>query len=308
MGSEVGSTGITPEQKAGLAAGAVLAVAGLAYGMMRRRKKQQSPAKRAAERIAENPSLQNVYSAARESLEQARGKIDPKTIEAAKKELARQYEAGAAAWHSDLEPAARDVASRALEVAQRVRAEGSERSRELSKRWDKEYRPVAKSVAEEAVSEADELIATARKRATEISDVARSEYLPKIAPLAAAAGGAIAGALSEGSERLQKQLKNGRKPDISLPRQWVPKRGVRKHPGVLQRTGRGVKDVTGQIVMVGFWAAALGAVVYYGLLDEERREKVRAFCFDTYEQVSELIEDFRDEDVFGESPESAERF
>jgi hypothetical protein len=309
MGSEVETTGFTPEQQAGLAAGALLAVAGVGIALFRRRRRRKkSQIETTAERIAENPTLRNLYSSAREALEEARGHIDPKTIESAKKELSRQYEAGASAWHSDVEPTARELANRALETAQRFRTEGAERSRELSKRWEKEYAPAARSMAEEAVHEADQIIGTARKRATEISEVARKEYLPKIVPLAAAAGGAIASKFTEGSQKVQKQVRNGYKPDISLPKEWSKRGRRRKSPSVIERTGKGVKDVTGQIVMIGFWGAALGAVVYYGLLDEERREKVRSFLTDTFEQMSELIEDFRDEDVFSDVADAAERF
>ncbi len=302
MGSEVERTGMTPEQKAGLAAGAAFAVAGLAIGLIRRKKQKKSPVQETADRILANPSLQNLYATARESLDEARGRIDPKTIEAAKKELMRQRDAIPERWHDDVEPAARHLAERALETAQKFRAEGSERSRELGKRWEKEYAPAARSLADDAVAEADEILTTARKKASEISKTARKDYIPKLAPLAAAAGGAIAEALSEGTEKVQKQLKNGYKPDVSLP-----KAKDFGKPGLMKRTGQGVKDVTSQALMVGFWGAALGAVVYYGILDEERRARVKSFFMDAYEQVSELIEDFQDEDVFGEQ-ETTERF
>lgn len=303
MGGEVQMNGMAPEQKAGLAVGAGLTLAGLAFGFLRRRKKKQSRARTTAERIVENPSLRNLYSTARETLEEAQGQIDPKTIEAAKKELARRAETGSERWHSEVEPAARELADRAMTVAQRVRTEGGARTRELSKRWDKEYGPAAKSAAEDAIHEADEIITNARKKASEFSDVARKEYIPRIGPLATAAGGAIASMLSEKSEQFSKNLRDGSKPDVTLP-----KLQRKSSQTVLQRTGQGAKTLAGQVLMIGFWGAALGTVVYYGLLDEERRQKVRSFCTDAYEQVSELIEDFQDADDFGEAMESAERF
>lgn len=303
MGSEVGSAGMTPEQKAGIFAGAAFALVGLAVGMFRRRKKQKSPVRTTAERITENPSLKNLYATARESLEEARGRVDPKTIESAKKELARQREALPAAWQSDIEPAARDLAERALQTAQRVRSEGSERSREFAKRWEKDYAPRSREMASDAVAEADQIVATARKKATKLSEVARKEYLPKLAPMAAA----ISGTVSEKSEKLSSQFKDGKRPKVSLPKNLEKARPGRQQPGMLNRAGQGVKSFTGQVFMISFWGAALGAVVYYGLLDEERREKVRAFLTDAFDQVSELIEDFQDEDVFGEG-ETTERF
>lgn len=297
MASEYNDAGMTPEQKAGLAAGAALAIAGLAISLIRRKREPESPIKATADRIMENPSLKSVYGAARESLDEARGRFDPKTIEAAKQQLAKQAENLPANVRSDVEPTARELAARALDVAQRVRAGGAERSRELSKRWEKEYGPAARTIAEDARHEADEFISTARKKAGEFSDVARKDYIPKIIPMATAAGGAIASAFSERSEKLQKQLKDGELPEISAKRLGLGN-GSRTSPGLVKRTGSTIADVTSQIMMIGFWGAALGTVIFYGILNEEQREKVRAFFSDTYEQVSELIEDFRDEDAF----------
>lgn len=300
MAREIEKSGMTPEQKFGLAMGAGFAVAGLALTLFRR-KQPKSPIQETADRILDNPSVRNLYSAARDSLEEAKGKVDPKTFEAAKKELANQAESLPERWHSDVEPAARHLAERALEAAQKIRSEGSDRSRKLSKRWEKEYAPAAKSFADDAVAEADEILGSARKKATEISDTARKDYIPKIAPMASSAGSAIADAVSEKSGQLSKTVKDGYKSDFSLPK------SVRQQPGLLTRTGQGAKDVTSQVLMIGFWGAALGTVVYYGILDEERREKVRNFFTDAWEQVTELIEDFQDDDIFDDN-ENSERF
>ena len=299
MASEVGKTGMTPEQKFGLAIGAGFALAGLAMTLFRK-KQPKSPVQETADRILENPSLKNLYSAARDSLEEAKGKVDPKTFEAAKAELARQRDSLPDKWHSDVEPAARQLADRALETAQRLRSEGVDRSRDLSKRWEKDYAPMAKSFADDAVAEADELFATAKKRAGEISDTARKDYIPKIAPMATAAGEAISEAFSDSADKVSKKFKNGYRPDISMPKSSG-------QAGLLKRTGQGAKDVTSQVMMIGFWGAALATVVYFGILNEEQREKVRNFCTDTWDQISELIEDFKDDDVFDDD-ESTERF
>jgi hypothetical protein len=298
MASEVDRTGMTPEQKFGLAAGAVFAVAGLGMTMLRRRQKK-TPVQQTADKILANPSLKNLYSAARDSLDEAKGKVDPKTFEAAKKELERQRESLPQRWHSDVEPTARHLVERALQTAQKFRTEGAEVGRDLSKRWEKEYGPAARSFADEAVHEADEILAAARKKATEISDIARKDYIPKIAPMATAASGAIAEAVSDSSDKIQKKMKDGSKSGISLPK--------KSQPNLIQRTGQGAKDATSQVLMIGFWAAALGAVVYFGILNEEQRTKVRNFFTDAWEQVSELIEDFRDEEIFDDN-ETTERF
>jgi HD-GYP domain-containing protein (c-di-GMP phosphodiesterase class II) len=298
MASEIDRTGMTPEQKFGLAAGATFAFAGLAMTMLRRRKKK-TPVQQTADKLMQNPSLKNLFSAARESLEEAKGKVDPKTFEAAKKELERQRETLPERWHSDIEPTAKHLAERALQTAQKFSTEGAELGRDLSKRWEKEYGPAAKSFADEAVHEADEILAAARKKATEISDTARKDYIPKLAPMATAATGAITEALSDSSGKVQKKMKGSSMPDISLPK--------RSQPNLIKRTGQGAVDVTSQFLMIIFWAAALGTVIYYGILDEEKREKVRNFFNDSWEQVSELIEDFKDEDVFDDT-ETSERF
>jgi hypothetical protein len=297
MASEVERSGMTPEQKFGLAAGAVFAVAGLTMTLFRRKKK--SPVEQTTEKLLENPTVKNLYKAARKSLDDAKGKIDPKTLETARKELERQQKELPERWHKDVEPTAKQLAERALKTAQLVRSEGAERSRELGKRWEKEFAPQAKSFADDAIHEADEIIAAARKKATEIGDTARKDYIPKIAPMATAASGAVAEKLTSGSEAVQKKVKDGRKADFSLP--------TRSQPNVLQRTGQGAKSFAGQVVMITFWAAALGAVVYYALLNEEQREKVRNFAVDSWEQINELIEDFQDEEIFDDG-ESTERF
>lgn len=298
MASNIDKTGMTPEQKFGLALGAGFAVAGLAMTLFRKKQKK-TPAQEAADRILEKPTVKNLYASARDSLEEARGQVDSKTFEDAKKELLKQRDALPDRWYKDIEPAARQLAERALEAAQRARSEGADRSKELSKRWEKEYAPQARALAGDAVTEADELVATARKKANEISDTARKEYLPKLAPMARTASEAMSDAFTEGSEKLSKKMKNGYKPDFSMPKSAG-------QPGLAKRAGQGAKDVTGQVLMIGFWGAALGAVVYYGILNEERREKVRNFCVDAWEQVNELIEDFQDDDVFDD--ESSERF
>lgn len=303
MGSEVENAGMTPEQKAGIVAGAAFAAAGLAFSVIRRRSKKQTRAQATADRIAQNPTLKNLYAAARESLEDARGRVDPKTIEAAKKELAKQRESIPATWQSDFEPAARDLANRALQSAQRLRSEGSVLTRDLAKRWEKEYGPSARAVAGDAVQEADQIVASARKRATEFSDVARKEYIPKLVPIATSARDAVA----ERSQKVSKQLKDGKGPRAALSRDMKKPSLRREQPGVMKRAGQSAKSFTGQLFMIGFWGAALGAVVYFGLLDEERRQKVRAYLTDAYDQVTELIEDFQDEDVFGQG-ETTERF
>ncbi len=299
MASNVEKTGMTPEQKFGLALGAGFAVAGLVMTLFRR-KQQKTPAEEAADRILQNPSVKHLYSSAQKSLEEAKGRVDPKTFEAAKEELLKQRDAIPERWHKDVEPTAKRLAERALEAAQRARSEGEDRSKELSKRWEKEYAPAARALASDVVAEADEFVATAKKKATEVSDTARKDYLPKLAPMATAAGEAIADAFSEGSEKLSKKMKNGYKPDISMPKNVGQK-------SLAKRAGEGAKDVTSQVLMIGFWGAALGTVVYYGILDEERREKVRNFFTDAWEQVNELIEDFQDDDIFDDD-ESSERF
>jgi hypothetical protein len=298
MASEVERTGMTPEQKFGLAAGAAFAVAGLAMTLVRRKKKK-SPIEQTTERLLEHPSVKNLYAAARKSLDEAKGKVDPKTLEAARKELERQQKQLPERWHKEIEPSAKQLADRALQTAQKFRTEGAERGKELSKRWEKEYGPAAKSFADDAIHEADEILAAARKKATEIGDTARKDYIPKIAPMATAASGAVAEKLTTGSEAVQKKMKGGYKPDISIPK--------RSQPNLVQRTGQGAVNFTSQVMMIGFWGAALGLVVYYGLLNEEQREKVRSFLVDSWEQVNELIEDFRDEEIFDDG-EGTERF
>jgi HD-GYP domain-containing protein (c-di-GMP phosphodiesterase class II) len=298
MASEVERTGMTPEQKFGLAAGAAFAVAGLAMTVVRRKKKK-SPVEQTTEKLLENPSVKNLYAAARKSLDEAKGKVDPKTFEAARKELERQQKELPERWHRDIEPGAKHLAELALQTAQKVRSEGAERGKVLSKRWEKEYGPAAKSFADEALHEADEILAAARKKATKISDTARKDYIPKIAPMATAASGAVAEKFATGSDAVQKKMKGGYKPDISMPK--------RSQPNLIKRTGQGALNFTSQLVMVTFWAAALGAVVYYALLNEEQREKVRSFFVDTWEQVNELIEDFQDEEIFDDG-EGTEKF
>lgn len=299
MASQVEKTGMTPEQKFGLALSAGFALAGLAVSLFRK-KQQKTPVQQTTDKILENPSLQALYSAARDSLDDAKGKFDPKTIEAAKDEIARQRVAIPAKWQSDLEPAARELAGRALATAQKYGAEGAVKGREFGKRWEKDFGPAAKSFADDALHEAEEVLAAARKKAGEISDTARKDYFPKLAPMAATATAAIADAVSDSTDKVSKSVKNFDVPDVSMPK------GSGKQ-NILKRTGQGAKDVTSQIMMIGFWGAALGTVVYYGILDEEKRTRVRNFFTDTWEQVTELIEDFQDDDIFDDE-ESSERF
>ncbi|HUG16050.1 MAG TPA: hypothetical protein VMM78_13650 [Thermomicrobiales bacterium] len=54
-----------------------------------------------------------------------------------------------------------------------------------------------------------------------------------------------------------------------------------------------------EALALAIWISAAASLIYYVLLDEERREKLRAFLFGAYEQTRLLIQDFQgyDEDV-----------
>jgi hypothetical protein len=290
--------GPTPEQIVGIAAAATVGLTALTVSIIRRRRRKATLAAR-AEELRTHPTLQKALASAREALEQ----VDGKRLEEARRELMKQAETLPKTLRSDVEPVAREMAERAREIAGKVRVEGRERGRDFAERWQKEYSPAARSWAEDTVHEAEQILDAARDRASDFSDTARKDILPKVAPLAAAASGALANALSEGAERLTEQFKDGQAKKVT---KVLKKKATRSKPNVVQRTGGAVKDVTGQSIMIVFWAAALGAVVYYGLLNEERRERVRAFLTETFEQVSELISDFRDDAM--EFAEEGDRF
>jgi hypothetical protein len=291
--------GPSPEQLAGVAAAAAVGLTALTIGVIRRRRRRKRTLAARAEEFRRNPSLQKALASAREAIEQ----VDGRRLDEARRELLKQAESLPKSLRSDVEPLAREMAVRARDIAERMREEGGARSKELSKKWQKEYGPAARSWAEEAVHEAEHILETARDRATDLGDTARKDYLPKVAPLAAAATGAIATALTEGAERLSEQFKEGQ---TRVSKDLKKRKGLRKQPNVVKRTGSAVADATGQAIMIGFWGAALGAVVYYGLLNEERRERVRAFFNDTFAQISDLVGDFRDEAM--DVAQEADRF
>ncbi len=65
--------------------------------------------------------------------------------------------------------------------------------------------------------------------------------------------------------------------------------------GTLHQVGNQSKYVAIETSLIGAWTAALGMVIYYGLLTPEQRERLVTSLTNAYEQIREAIHDLQGE-------------
>lgn len=280
-----------------LAVGAVVAVSaaaaagvgGLVAAVLRRRRPKPKPVATIPSMAAlmEDPRFRSVAETARTAFEQARATMESSDGEAMRRELARRVEPLLAAARTDLPPLTREATQRALRAAERLREEGTERLRT-------DVQPTARNLAQEAVTEAEEILAAARERAAELSESAE-EYLPQVGARAAALAGLAAGSATAAAQQLGTRLggviESRRRPS---PRGRKP--GVRQRGGAaVQRAGASVVSATTESALILFWASALGAVVYFGVLNQQQRERVRRVVTGAYQRARRMVDDLRGE-------------
>lgn len=269
--------GVNLPQMAAASGGAALAGVALALG--RRRQKQRRPSVR-RQVMMRRRGARTKGRGAPAALKEMRGRIEAGDTEAVRQEVARRVGQALDTARTELPPRAREVAARS------------------SQRWRGDVAPAARGWAQEAVGEAESIIAAARRRAGGMAPTARQAAPPITAGAAAAlagAGAAITGATEALSHRLSEALNRPTPSRTERARRTVTDTGSR----VLERTGSKMTYVAGESAMIVGWTAALGAVVYFGLLSPDQRTRLRGAVSRAFGQIREMISDF--DGIFEES-------
>ena len=272
---------------------AVLAMPARIGGVFRRREPTLQERLEQAGVPMSDPRVRRAVELAQQALDQARlpnGKQKREQVSRRAQDLAQRAS-------TEVEPTAREAAQRAREAAERLRIEGAARTSELSERLRTDVAPTARTIAQEALEEAEQILATARERAGEVSETVQREYVPRITTRLGEATGTVAGATAGVAQVVGKQI-GQRRSELPQPRGGVRgtiNQSAERAGAALGRAGRQTGHVLGQAGLIVTWSAALGAIVYYGLLRPEQRERVRAFLSGTVSQTMGVMQDFRTE-------------
>lgn len=259
---------------------AVVMVGGLSTMMGRGKSKEQRRKEAAARsRRTTDPRVRMALDTAQRALDEARRQLASRDGRRVAPVL------GAA---GTLAPAVQGAGDYARELAERLRLEGQARIPEINQRLRDDVAPRAKTFAQEAVAEAEEILADARQRATELSKNARREYGPGVSNKATAVAGLVAAGSSAGFQIMRDRAAGIAQQGKGKRSRKMRQRAQRKASLALQTAGHQTKYVAGESFMVGFWAAALGATVYFALLTREQRERLKGFFGNVASQVRDV--------------------
>ncbi|MDI3342019.1 MAG: hypothetical protein QJR03_15970 [Sphaerobacter sp.] len=276
----------------GIAAASAAAVGGLVAALLQRRRPAPPPPATgpfpALSALLKEPRLRPMAEAARRALEQTRARVEAADADEMRREVAQRVAPLVEGVRSELPEVSREVAQLALQAAERLRSEGAERSAELSERLRAEVEPAARTLAQEAVEEAEAILEAARMRAAEVSQSARAQYLPHLSARASAMTGAAAGALAGAAQTLGARTRT-----LAPRRRRGAPRMAERGRATLQRAGTRALSAATETVLIAFWASALGAVVYFGLLNPEQRARVRRAVASWYCSVRSFVAEFR---------------
>jgi gas vesicle protein len=241
-----------------------------------------------------DPKVQKAVETAQRALDDARVQLSSRDPRALQDEITRRAGSAAGMTRDNMTPLMKDAGDRARELAERLLVEGQTRSADLNQRVRSDVAPKAKTLAQEAVDEAEEIIGMARKRAVQLSGTARREYGPELAQGANALAGLIAAGSSAGvhmlRERSDEMRRQGRK---QRARRGVAK-GRDKTTAALQAVGGQMKYAATESVMVTFWAAACAATIYFAILTNEQRDRLKRFFSGAVSQIQDVVSDFND--------------
>jgi hypothetical protein len=194
-----------------------------------------------------------------------------------------------------LPPTMKDAGEYARELAERLRLEGQARLPELNQRLREDVAPRAKTFAQEAIAEAEEILADARQRASEMSKNARRDYGPGVSNKASTVAGLVAAGSSAGIQLMRDRAADIAKQGSNKRSRKMRQRAKRRASTALQAAGHQTKYVAGESMMVGFWATALGATLYFALLTKEQRTRVKSFFSNIVSQVRDIASGMQSE-------------
>ena len=246
----------------GLMAGGALAL-GLGLAALRARRP-----KTLRERLVDELDLRSGLESLREAMEEARKHL-PEDGRAVRHVLEQRLKPLAVVTQRELPKRTR----RALELLEAEREQ-------LAGALQRQIAPATQRLAKEALREAEEVVSGARQRAAAVA-----ERLPT--ELSGRSGGRaeIVAALMGRLAPLGARRRGGRF-RTSL-------RGARGRSNrLLARAGQALQETAA----IGFWAGVVGALVYFGLLSDEQRSRLRRAVSTAWVQIQDLWADFGSED------------
>lgn len=285
--SNMGSLMLAP-----LVATAVIGGATLMLGRPKRGRSGRRP--KTTARNWTDPKVQKAVETAQRALDDARDQLANRDTNALQQEIKRRSGTVAETTRENVAPLMKDAGERARELAERLRIEGQARSADLGQRMRTDVAPRAKTFAQEAIDEAEEIIGEARKRAATLSSEARKNYGPDVSQGASALAGLLAAGSSAGVQMLRDRSKEMTKRSKKQRARFGITRGKQKTSAAMHTAGDRVKYAASESLMITFWAAACSAAIYFVLLSEEQRERVKKFFSGAVSQIQDVMSDFDD--------------
>jgi gas vesicle protein len=241
-----------------------------------------------------DPKVQKAVETAQRALDDARDQLANRDTDALQQELKRRTGTVADTTRENMTPLMKDAGDRARELAERLRIEGQARSADLGQRMRTDVAPRARTFAQEAIEEAEEIIGEARKRAATLSSDARKNYGPDVSQGASALAGLLVAGSSAGVQMVRDRTKEMSKPSNKRRARSSINKGKKKTSSAVQSAGGRVKYAVGESLLITFWAAACSAAIYFVLLYDEQRQRVKRFFSGAVSQIQDVMSDFND--------------
>jgi gas vesicle protein len=241
-----------------------------------------------------DPKVQKAVETAQRALDDAREQLANRDTDTLQQEIKRRTGMVAGTTRESMAPLMKDAGERARELAERLRIEGQARSVELGERMRTDVAPRARTFAQEAIDEAEEIIGEARKRAATLSSEARKNYGPEVSQGASALAGLIAAGSSAGVQMFRDRSKEMTKRNRKQRGRSRLDKGKQRTSVAMHTAGDRVKYAVSESLLIAFWAAACSAAVYFVLLTDEQRQRLKGFFSGAMTQIQDVMSDFDD--------------
>jgi hypothetical protein len=106
----------------------------------------------------------------------------------------------------------------------------------------------------------------------------------------------VAGTAATAAQALGKRVGQMSTPSTSKKARKTIERQRNRAGQAVRKAGSQTKHATAETFAVFLWAAALATVVYYALLSQEQRERVRDFLNGAAAQIQDAVTDFQTND------------
>lgn len=273
---------------------ATVALGGAAVMLGRPKRGRSGRSPKTTARNWTDPKVQKAVETAQRALDDARDQLSARDTDALHQELKRRTGTVADVTRENMAPLMKDAGDRARELAERLRVEGQARSADLGQRMRTDVAPRAKTFAQEAIDEAEEIIVEARKRAATLSSEARKNYGPDVSQGASALAGLLAAGSSAGVQMFRDRSKEmTKRSNRKRARSGIDK-GKKKTSAAMHSAGDHVKYAMSESLLITFWAAACSALIYFVLLNDGQRQRVKRFFSGAVSQIQDVMGDFND--------------